>query len=399
MAVSSAKTAPAAWIFRPADAPAIEIWSLTPEERLRRALRNAGCARVECVDPEGSASPPDSGTVLVFRSDAIYDERLVQALVSTPDTVLVAPRRPDGGFGGPVAAHVEAAQLRDAVSLLRHPSEPPAASLRALRRVSPGELAPDYTASLRKSDPAYLVPARAEEVRAIEERIFAASYKGITDLVTKWVWPRPAAAVTRVLARHRVRPNTITIASWVLAIGATLAFAKGAFGLGLVAAWLMTFLDTVDGKLARVTLTSSRVGDVLDHGLDLVHPPFWYFAWGLGLPAGFEAATAVVVGGYFVGRLLEGIFLYIFAIEIHCWRPIDSQFRTITARRNPNLILLSAGTLGGRPDLGLVMVALWTVASIGFHVVRLIQALVLRRRGRSIEPWAQAGRRQCVDPV
>ena len=59
--------------------------------------------------------------------------------------------------------------------------------------------------------------------------------------------------------------------------------ARGAFLSGLVCAWAMTFLDTVDGKLARVTLTSSRIGDVMDHGLDLVHPPFWWWAWGIGL--------------------------------------------------------------------------------------------------------------------
>ena len=44
----------------------------------------------------------------------------------------------------------------------------------------------------------------------------------------------------------------------------------------------MTFLDTVDGKLARTTLTSSKWGDIFDHGIDLVHPPFWYVAWGAG---------------------------------------------------------------------------------------------------------------------
>jgi phosphatidylglycerophosphate synthase len=47
----------------------------------------------------------------------------------------------------------------------------------------------------------------------------------------------------------------------------------------------MTLLDTVDGKLARVTVASSKFGHVLDHGVDIVHPPFWYLAWGLGLGA------------------------------------------------------------------------------------------------------------------
>ncbi len=57
--------------------------------------------------------------------------------------------------------------------------------------------------------------------------------------------------------------------------------------------WLMTFLDTVDGKLARVTVTSSRLGDVLDHGLDIIHPPLWYIAWGVGLTTAINAAIHI----------------------------------------------------------------------------------------------------------
>jgi phosphatidylglycerophosphate synthase len=187
-----------------------------------------------------------------------------------------------------------------------------------------------------------------------------------------------------------VTPNAVTLVSWVLALAAIALFATGWFGVGLVVAWGMTFLDTVDGKLARVTLTSSRIGDVLDHGLDLLHPPFWYLAWGLGLSSPQPIATGITVVGYVAGRLLEGVFLSAFKLETHSWRPIDALFRTITARRNPNLILLSVGTLGGRPDLGLVMVALWTGVSLVFHGVRLAQAFAARRRGEPVVAWDPA---------
>src|SRR3546814_5608995 len=60
---------------------------------------------------------------------------------------------------------------------------------------------------------------------------------------------------------------------------------------GLLAAWGMTFLDTVDGKLARITLKSSKLGNVFDHGIDLVHPPFWYWAWAAGLQNGPHALS------------------------------------------------------------------------------------------------------------
>ena len=48
----------------------------------------------------------------------------------------------------------------------------------------------------------------------------------------------------------------------------------------------MTFLDTVDGKLARVTLTSSRFGNWLDHGNDIIHPPLWWLCLANGLALG-----------------------------------------------------------------------------------------------------------------
>jgi phosphatidylglycerophosphate synthase len=378
MTGSPPHAAPAAWILTPAGASTLEIWGLTPAERLRRSLARAAAAPIRTL---GDAEAIETtGPTLLARGDWIYDERLIEALVRAPNTVLMTP----AAGGVPVAAHVPADRADETLAALRAGEPRAPAGLRAL---APDELAPAYTAKLRKAEPPYLLSARPELVREIEGRTFSASYKGATDLVTKWVWPLPARAATRRLAAANVHPNTVTIASWVLAVAVFWLFARGNFGVGLAAAWLMTFLDTVDGKLARVTLTSSRLGDVLDHGLDLVHPPFWWWAWGVGLGWAFAPPTLIVVGGYFAGRALEGIFLLAFKMETHCWRPIDTLFRTITARRNPNLILFSVGFLAGRPDLGMIMVMLWTLASLAFHAVRLLQAFAARSRGQQIEPW------------
>ena len=383
MTASPSERTPAAWILTPAAPQGFQIWGMTPAERLRRSLERAGCRPVRSASPGEALEPPPGGSALLLRADWIYDERLMGALAAAPDTVLTAPA--DGG--SPVAAHVAAGAYPDARRALEEGRTP---EIPGLRAVGPEELAPAYTAELRKSEPPYLLPVRSESVAEIERCTFAASYKGATDLVTKWVWPLPARVVTRRLADAHVHPNTVTLVSWALALAAFALFWKGAFGLGLAAAWLMTFLDTVDGKLARVTLTSSRFGDVLDHSLDLVHPPFWWFAWGVGIGAPWEPATLVVVAGYFAGRLLEGLFLLRFRIETHSWRPIDTLFRTITARRNPNLILFSVGALAGRPDLGMEMVALWTLASLAFHGVRLLQAFIAQRRGEPVTPWDEA---------
>jgi len=339
---------------------------------------------------------------MIARADAILDERLIEGIFSATDTVLVAPLRQ--GWGGPVVAHVSAEHAGEVLEMMRRAAsgqadcvDRPMETHHHFRLVSPADVASSYNAKLRKYDPPFIYPARAEAARAVEDRLFAASYKGVTDLITKWLWPKPAAAVVRVLANAGVKPNTVTGLSWLLTIAAGLLFWQGWFGLGLLCGWGMTFLDTVDGKLARVTMTSSKIGHILDHGLDNVHPPIWYLLWGLGLhAAGYATSqslyvtTLIVVVGYLVGRALEAAFILTFKIETHCWRPIDSLFRTITARRNPNLILLSVATLGGRPDLGLVMVAIWTVVSIGFHTERVVQAFVERAKGTEIFRWDEA---------
>jgi hypothetical protein len=74
-------------------------------------------------------------------------------------------------------------------------------------------------------------------------------------------------------------------------------------------------------------------------------------------------------------------------MHIHVWRQIDSRFRLITARRNPNMVILVASLLVGRPDLGIELVALWTLVSLIFHAVRLAQANARRDRGLPVISW------------
>ncbi len=377
-----------AWILVEPAWPTVKVWGLTTAERLKRALEIAGIPREQIHIGSSSRVRALESPLLLLRSDYVFDERLIHALVGSDRTALLAP-----GRGKVVAVHLEGTRLALALRLLLDPEGFRMEEV-DLRFVEPSQLVPAYTALLRKADTPYLLPAKPESVAEIEERIFAASYKGVTDLVTKWVWPLPARLVTYRLASWGVHPNVVTGLSWILVVGAAWCFVQGYWGLGLVVAWCMTFLDTVDGKLARVTLTSSRTGHILDHGLDLLHPPFWYLAWGAGLPPNIpwlQGAIAVIVGGYVVGRLIEGVFLWAFGMEIHSWRPVDSLFRTITARRNPNLILLTAGFLAGRPDGGLILVAAWTLFSLGFHAVRLLQAFLWRWWGHSVRPWQEVG--------
>ncbi len=338
--------------------------------RLERQLARAGIE---------TAATPGAGD-LVLSGARLYGSAVITALARAPlGTVLVDDE------GRTAAVRAAASGAAAAVAEVADGAHPPPGV-----GTSGVALAGRYDVKLRKrADPTVLgVRDRAEAERAL----FDAAYKGVTDIVTKRVWPAPALAVTRWCAARGIEPNQVTWASLVLTVLAFALFWHGAFAAGLVAAWAMTFLDTVDGKLARVTLAGSRLGDVLDHGIDLVHPPFWWWAWAVGCasigrPLDDGGLTlAVVVLGYVLQRGEEGLFLARFGLEMHVWRPFDSWFRQITARRNPNLLVLTAAALLGAPRAGLVAVAVWTALCFLVHLVRIGLAFAAARR-RPLVSW------------
>ncbi len=364
----------------------LSIWFESPAERLRRSFAGAGIARV--IDD--SDLTDQEQPLILARADAVIDGPLVKALVATPGAMLLAngPRR-----GAPLAVHAPAGLALQAAEVLRGGRIDAVAD--GLRPLQSAELGASYWQALRKREEPYaLLPSVTDQAQT-EWRMFMGTYKGATDLVTKWLWPRPAFHVTKFCASRGITPNQVTALSLVMVIAAFYWFWEGAWLPGLLAAWLMTFLDTVDGKLARITLKSSKFGNFFDHSIDLVHPPFWYLAWGVGLQEGafalspdlLAAVLTVIIAGYVLQRVIEGIAIWRFGLEIHVWRRIDTWFRLVTARRNPNLVLLTLAVIAGRPDLGLVAVAAWTAICLLLHLLQLLQAAAAARRQGSLRSW------------
>lgn len=351
------------------------VWGLSTEERFRRLAKGVHAGH------------------LILPAEWVFDRAALAALAETPNTVLLAQAEP----GGPLyaaGAHLERGRPSEAAERLLGKPAPRPETL-AAAGLTPVELsrAGRYDPKMKKLIPPFAASLEVTPVRQVERALYDGAYKGVTDLVTKYVWPKPARAVTGLCARAGVKPNTVTFVSLVLTLAALGLFAAGAYAPGLVCAWGMTFLDTVDGKLARVTLTSSKWGDKFDHGIDLISPPFWYAAWWHGLPPELRGgdvmllALGVTLIGYVLGRLVEGAFILMGGFHIHIWKRFDSRFRLICARRNPNLILLTVSALIFKPHWGILAIGLWTAITLLIHGARLIAAFIHRQRGGSFISW------------
>ncbi|QIE56886.1 CDP-alcohol phosphatidyltransferase family protein [Pikeienuella piscinae] len=355
----------------------ISLYGLPAAEWQRRAWAHAGARGGD--DDGAGAICIDIGWAL--------SAGLASALAASPGAALLA----DGAQGRRlIAAHAPASADIGAVAALVAQGEADEALLadQGLRPASAAEIAGDYNQVLRKREVPFAVEMAAEGPRATERAFFRSAYKGATDIVTKFAWPIPAFAATRFCAARGITPNAVTALSFVFVLLAMWFFWRGEWTAGFVSGWFMTFLDTVDGKLARTTFTSSRWGNIFDHGIDQIHPPFWYWAWFEGIrattpnaPDWLDLALWTILVFYLLGRLVETVFMRRFGFHMHIWRRIDYLMRTVTARRNPNMLIFMVFCMFGAAAEGLAAVALWAVVCVGFHAVRLAMAFRVARGG------------------
>ncbi|QIK80037.1 CDP-alcohol phosphatidyltransferase family protein [Sphingomonas piscis] len=345
-------------------------------DRAVHARRLAGNAKF----PPADSGEAGRGALLGNLAFA-WDPAWLKAIGKTPDTALLYR-------GQPVIVHL--ADGADA-----SPELIATGSLPDGLTVLDAETAELNYAELRKRERPFVLPLEESNRDQVERAYYDAAYKGVTDVLTLYLWRRPAFYLTKWAAHARITPNLVTAVGAIFCALAFWFFWRGQYWPGVATGFVFMVLDTVDGKLARCTGASSKWGNIFDHGIDLVHPPFWWWAWMHGLAAYGEAPEPVyasmlmwaIVGGYILQRVIEGIFMRRYGMHIHVWRPIDSQFRLITARRNPNMVLLVGALLFARPDVGIELVAVWTIVSLIFHAVRLAQADAVAERGGTIRSW------------
>ena len=334
-----------------------KLWGLDLIEWQERAFKKFGLTR----------AGDDQETSHILDAHFVLSNNLLKAFAESTNVALIVDNKIIAVSGGTLDMLGQSASA--------------ATGLQALR---PEQLVSSYDKALRKAEAPYALDIRTTSPDVIMKQQFAGSYKGITDFVTKFIWPIPAFYATRLCANLRLTPNMVTTLSLGLTVAAFYCFMQGHWVLGFATGWLMTFLDTVDGKLARTTMTFSKWGNIYDHGIDLIHPPFWYWAWFVGLGGAFvwpdfasdpmTFALVAILVGYVVDRVVEGIFIAQHGFHIHVWRPINSALRFIIARRNPNMfifmiaiILTAVWPEAGR--WGFYAVALWTWICIGFNLM------------------------------
>jgi len=396
------------WIDTAGVASAERLFGLPPLERMRRsagkqpdidaiALSGPDARADSWPGAQADADAAPLGTrlrralardpaLVVIDGAQIVDPRLIGYLASAQGNLLASRGE---GAGRAVALRlqqsVSAAIPENATSLIEVADALSAAGV--LQPVAENDF-PAYIDKLRRSIPYWIWAVEdANARRRLERQMFWDNYKGSTDLLTRYVYPPLVWPSVQLCTRYGITPNMVTIVSIILAFAAVPLFAQGDFFWGFVCAYGMSVLDSVDGKVARLTLTDSKIGNVLDHGLDQVHPPFWYFAWAWGLGAHqstdllYQAAVWLIIF-YIADRLVLAVAKRRLRFALHAATRLDTRVRSLIARRNITMTIMAFALLIGQGAAGLLIVTAWQGLTFAWHSFRTLWLGFIKRRTR-----------------
>ena len=175
----------------------------------------------------------------------------------------------------------------------------------------------------------------------------------------------------------KVVPSVLTTANLFCGFYGIIAALREEFYQAAIAILVAVVFDGLDGKVARLTLTDSKIGNVLDHGLDQVHPPFWYFAWAWGLGARtpddtlYMAAVWLIVF-YVADRLILAVAKRRLGYALHAATRLDTLARAVIARRNITMTIMAIGLLVGAGPAAFIIVTAWQALTFAWHTFRTV---------------------------
>jgi len=323
--------------------------------------RKEGTTRLEEI---AAFWPRPCRFVLWVRGDCVFDDRILKMLIARESA-------------GVLVDSVSSVALRCCAAVLEHEwiASQSGTVEDALAQLPPVDVAemPRYSPGLlRDLRPFWFYAPSSTRVQHAEETLLDSVQKGTQDLPAYAHAPLERFFVWR-LCKISVRPNQVTAIWAICASIATILFASGYLGLGILIALAVGILDGLDGKLARLKVETTE-GGKLEHRLDSFFEVAWPFALAFYLFRTGELRSAFWLWLILTAaQALDGILKeFIYGAAEKSMRPtnrVDQVVRLFGLRRNVFVWVMAIGILLGAPARAFVA-AVWlqiltTVADLG----------------------------------
>jgi hypothetical protein len=292
---------------------------------------------------------------MVIGGNLLIDQRLLEWLARQPGDVLLTDRE---GNPPEVAGCTHREAFEDSDLANRN-------SIVALGRL------PSYWETMHGDVPIHLL--RVDETR--DEQL---AWEVLLDHIQRRTQELPSRyfdipfenRLVRLLAPTAISANQVTILTTLLGFLVAVLYLEGWLRTGVLLAILVEVLDGVDGKLARITRTTSKFGEQ-EHVLDFFYENSGYLALGFffaqhGLPHARVAAAAMVAFDA-TDNIAYALLDVRWGRSLDNVNPFLERFRLIGGRRNIyNWIFLTGFFLSAAPAAFAVAV-IWAGVTATIH--------------------------------
>jgi len=315
--------------------------------------------------------------LLVIEGHALNYRRLMRTLLASESPIGVFPRSGSSRAAAAVVDHSNMSLFTESKTDDLTTTLLDAMKLGKLSQMDLNDFNP-YIDNLRRRISPYLLAVKSNiDLEEADNLLRLTVHKGVLEFVAKYIHPPLEFGAVRWLTCTPITPNQITIAWLILGALVIPLFAKGYLLTAAVLAALCGVMDGIDGKLARLTLQYSKVGDLLDHIGGTLYDAIWYVAIGWYFivtdprPSAEMYAT-ILFFAYLVERAVPGIFRKLHGSEIYDYEDIDIFVRFVGSRMNNNIWLFMLGTLFGLAEETFYFISIWMLATATWHTLRLI---------------------------
>lgn len=311
--------------------------------------------------------------LLVLEGHYVWDARTLAALCEAEPPSVLVDREHQEVYAGAVSCTADAWLARFGEEW--GPGWLRLARAGTVRTVDVAALAA-HQPDLRRTVKPYWFCIRSEaDAQRAKAALIGRAQKGTLDW---WAWfvNRPVENwLLRIVADWPFTPNQVSLLTNLAAYAVAALWASGHLWPWALLALVVSVLDGLDGKLARVKGLTTRLG-TLEHSFDVLWEQTWYAALAWAAYASDRRVAALLVG---LGLLLLDTFNRHLSMQFRQttgrslaeYSAFDRRFRWIDGRRNTYLPYILIGAALGRP--------LWSLAAMVVHaaltaVVYCVQA-------------------------
>jgi len=326
-----------------------------PSRRIRKKVQFITAAGADAWEMVRNASEQLNRRCLVIGGNLLIDQRLLEWLVRQSGDVLLTGRE-----GDPPEV---------AGSIYRETFEN--TDLESRRLVIAVSRLPTYWETMHGDVPLHLL--RIDEAGDADR-----AWEVLLDHIQRRTQELPSRyfdiffenRLVRFLAPTSVSANQVTILTTLLGFIVALLYLEGWLRTGVLLAILVEVLDGVDGKLARMTRTTSKLGEQ-EHVLDFFYENSWYLALGIlfarqGFPHMHLAAAAMIAFDA-MDNIAYALLDVKWGRSLDNVNPFLQRFRLIGGRRNIYTWIFLSGFFLDAAPLAFAVSVIWAGLTVTIH--------------------------------